>query len=72
MTSVPSITTEQMREVDRLMIEEYGIVLPQMLLLVFGWRPHVDHLDSLPDKALDVVSADVRWHLFSSSHAVSP
>ena len=69
MTSVPSITTEQMREG---MIEEYGIVLLQMLLLVFGWRPHVDHLRSLPDKALDVVSADVRWHLFSSSHAVSP
>ena len=29
--SVPSITTEQMREVDRLMIEEYGIVLLQMM-----------------------------------------
>ena len=28
---VPSITTEQMREVDRLMIEEYGIVLLQMM-----------------------------------------
>ena len=31
MTSVPSITTVQMREVDRLMIEEYGIVLLQMM-----------------------------------------
>ena len=31
MTSVPSVTTEQMREVDRLMIEEYGIVLLQMM-----------------------------------------
>ena len=29
--SVPSITTEQMREVDRLMIQEYGIVLLQMM-----------------------------------------
>jgi NAD(P)H-hydrate epimerase len=29
--SVPSITIEQMREVDRLMIEEYGIVLLQMM-----------------------------------------
>ena len=29
--SVPSLTTEQMREVDRLMIEEYGIVLLQMM-----------------------------------------
>ena len=29
--SIPSITTEQMREVDRLMIEEYGIVLLQMM-----------------------------------------
>ena len=29
--SVPSITTEQMREVDRLMIDEYGIVLLQMM-----------------------------------------
>ena len=28
---VPSITTEQMREVDRLMVEEYGIVLLQMM-----------------------------------------
>ena len=28
---VPSITTEQMREVDRLMIDEYGIVLLQMM-----------------------------------------
>ncbi|MFB3093661.1 MAG: NAD(P)H-hydrate epimerase [Dehalococcoidia bacterium] len=28
---MPSITTEQMREVDRLMIEEYGIVLLQMM-----------------------------------------
>ena len=28
---VPSLTTEQMREVDRLMIEEYGIVLLQMM-----------------------------------------
>jgi NAD(P)H-hydrate epimerase len=28
---VPSITTEQMREVDRLMIEEYGILLLQMM-----------------------------------------
>ncbi len=31
MKSVPSVTTEQMREVDRLMIEEYGIVLLQMM-----------------------------------------
>ncbi len=30
-SSVPSITTEQMREVDRLMIEEYGIALLQMM-----------------------------------------
>ena len=29
--SVPSVSTEQMREVDRLMIEEYGIVLLQMM-----------------------------------------
>ncbi len=29
--SVPSIDTEQMREVDRLMVEEYGIVLLQMM-----------------------------------------
>lgn len=29
--TVPSINTEQMREVDRLMIEEYGIVLLQMM-----------------------------------------
>jgi NAD(P)H-hydrate epimerase len=28
---VPSITTEQMREVDRLMIDEYGIMLLQMM-----------------------------------------
>ena len=28
---MPAITTEQMREVDRLMIEEYGIVLLQMM-----------------------------------------
>lgn len=28
---VPSVTTEQMREVDRLMVEEYGIVLLQMM-----------------------------------------
>ncbi len=28
---VPSITTDQMREVDRLMIEEYGITLLQMM-----------------------------------------
>lgn len=28
---VPSLTTEQMREVDRLMIEEYGITLLQMM-----------------------------------------
>ncbi len=28
---MPSITTEQMREVDRLMVEEYGIVLLQMM-----------------------------------------
>lgn len=26
MKSVPSVTTEQMRELDRLMVEEYGIV----------------------------------------------
>ncbi len=31
MKSVPSVTTEQMREVDRLMEEEYGIVLLQMM-----------------------------------------
>ena len=31
MFSVPSIDTEQMREVDRLMVEEYGIVLLQMM-----------------------------------------
>ncbi|MCH7698044.1 MAG: hypothetical protein IH865_03785 [Chloroflexi bacterium] len=31
MKSVPSVTTEQMREVDRLMIEEYRIVLLQMM-----------------------------------------
>ena len=31
MKNVPSVTTEQMREVDRLMIEEYGIVLLQMM-----------------------------------------
>ncbi len=31
MKSVPSVTTEQMREVDRLMVEEYGIVLLQMM-----------------------------------------
>ena len=31
MKGVPSVTTEQMREVDRLMIEEYGIVLLQMM-----------------------------------------
>jgi NAD(P)H-hydrate epimerase len=29
--NVPSVTTEQMREVDRLMIEEYGISLLQMM-----------------------------------------
>ena len=28
---VPSITVEQMREVDRLAVEEYGITLPQMM-----------------------------------------
>ena len=28
---VPRVSTEQMREVDRLMIEEYGISLPQMM-----------------------------------------
>jgi len=28
---VPSITVDQMREVDRLMVEEYGITLPQMM-----------------------------------------
>ena len=31
MKKVPSITTDQMREVDRLMIEEFGIVLLQMM-----------------------------------------
>ena len=31
MKSVPSVTTDQMREVDRLMVEEYGIVLLQMM-----------------------------------------
>ena len=30
-STVPSISTEQMREVDRLMIEEYGITLVQMM-----------------------------------------
>jgi len=29
--SVPAVTVEQMREVDRLMIEEYGILLIQMM-----------------------------------------
>lgn len=29
--TVPSITTDQMREVDRLMVEGYGITLPQMM-----------------------------------------
>ncbi len=29
--SLPSVTRDQMREVDRLMIEEYGIQLPQMM-----------------------------------------
>ena len=28
---VPSITVDQMREVDRLMVEEFGITLPQMM-----------------------------------------
>jgi NAD(P)H-hydrate epimerase len=28
---VPSITVDQMREVDRLMVEEFGIILPQMM-----------------------------------------
>ena len=28
---VPYVTTDQMREVDRLMVEEYGIVLLQMM-----------------------------------------
>ena len=28
---VPSVTVEQMREVDRLMVEEYGITVPQMM-----------------------------------------
>ncbi|NOQ53921.1 MAG: NAD(P)H-hydrate epimerase [Thermoplasmata archaeon] len=28
---VPSITVDQMREVDRLMVEEFGIALPQMM-----------------------------------------
>ena len=28
---IPYITTEQMREVDRLMVEEYGIMLVQMM-----------------------------------------
>jgi NAD(P)H-hydrate epimerase len=28
---IPSITVDQMREVDRLMIEEFGITLPQMM-----------------------------------------
>ena len=28
---LPYLTTEQMREVDRLMIEEYGILLIQMM-----------------------------------------
>ena len=31
MQSIPSLTTAQMVEVDRLMIEEYGIVLIQMM-----------------------------------------
>ncbi|MBC8331292.1 MAG: NAD(P)H-hydrate epimerase [Anaerolineae bacterium] len=31
MTSIPAITTQQMIEVDRLMIEEYGIELKQMM-----------------------------------------
>ncbi len=31
MSNIPPITTEQMREVDRLMIEEYGIALLQMM-----------------------------------------
>ncbi len=28
---IPSVTVEQMREVDRLMVEEFGITLPQMM-----------------------------------------
>jgi NAD(P)H-hydrate epimerase len=31
MVGVPYLTTDQMREVDRLMVEEYGIVLLQMM-----------------------------------------
>lgn len=31
MDGVPYVTTDQMREVDRLMVEEYGIVLLQMM-----------------------------------------
>ncbi len=30
-SSIPFVTTEQMREVDRLMVEEYGILLVQMM-----------------------------------------
>ena len=28
---IPSVTVEQMREIDRLMVEEFGITLPQMM-----------------------------------------
>ena len=31
-TEVPALGTEQMHEVDRLMIEEYGIILMQMMV----------------------------------------
>ncbi len=31
MTDIPYLTTEQMREVDRAMIEDYGITLLQMM-----------------------------------------
>jgi NAD(P)H-hydrate repair Nnr-like enzyme with NAD(P)H-hydrate epimerase domain len=39
MTTVPSITTAQMREVDRLMTETYGIELIQMMENAGRGRP---------------------------------
>lgn len=46
-TPVPAITTEQMREVDRLMIEVYGIALAQMMEQAGG------HLAELARSVLD-------------------
>ena len=45
MKSVPSVATEQLREVDRLMVEEYGIVLLQMMENAGPWRSSTTRSD---------------------------